>query len=122
MLSTWRAQGGVADLRQARELVSQSVSDQSEATRDAVVLLLDECVTNAVQHGGGRFALTVRRAPRSLRVEVADGSAGLPVPLSPDPGSERGRGLAIVNRLATRWGANPVQDDGKVVWFELVLD
>jgi two-component sensor histidine kinase len=121
-MDTWQAQGGVGDLRQARELVSRSVSDQSEGTRDAAVLLVDECVTNAVQHGGGRFALKVQRAPRTLRVEVADDAAGLPVPLSPDPGSERGRGLAIVNGLATRWGADRVQDDGKVVWFELKLD
>jgi anti-sigma regulatory factor (Ser/Thr protein kinase) len=121
-MSIWQARGGIGDVRQARELVSRSVSDQSEATRDAAVLLVDECVANAVQHGGGRYEMTVQRSPRNLRVEVADHGPGLPVPLPPDPESERGRGLAIVKGLATRWGANRVHNDSKVVWFELNLD
>ena len=46
----------------------------------------------------------------------------MPVLVVPDPESERGRGLTIVNELAARWGADCRDDAGKVVWFELNLD
>jgi anti-sigma regulatory factor (Ser/Thr protein kinase) len=117
----WMTCGTVADIRQARELVSRSLSDQSETSRDAAVLLVDECVTNAVLHGGGECELRVRREPGTLRVEIADASSEPPILLNPGPESERGRGLAIVDRLASRWGSDQVEN-GKIVWFELSLD
>jgi anti-sigma regulatory factor (Ser/Thr protein kinase) len=120
-MNTWHAGGGIGEVRQARDLVSRSLSDQPEATRDAAVLLVDECLANAVVHGGGRFEVTVHRDPDTLRVEVFDRSPRMPVLLMPDPKSERGRGLRIVNELAARWGADGRDDDGKVVWFELNL-
>ncbi len=120
--TTWRANGGVRDVRRARALVARSLGDQQEATRDAAVLLVDECVANAVRHGGGRFELTVTRGADLLRVEVADRSASVPTRLELDPESEGGRGLAIVDMLASTWGTRPIEADGKVVWFELELD
>jgi anti-sigma regulatory factor (Ser/Thr protein kinase) len=120
-MSMWMTCGNVSDVRQARELVSRSLSDQSESSRGAAVLLVDECVTNAVLHGGGECELRVRRDSGTLRVEIADASPEPPVLLNPAPESERGRGLAIVNRLASRWGSEQAEN-GKVVWFELVLD
>ena len=118
----WATRGGPAEVRQARALVSESMRDQSEEARDTAVLLADECVANAVRHGGGRFELTIRRSPAALRVEVADQSPRLPIALAAEPDSERGRGVAIVSRLASRWGAEPDRANGKVVWFELSLD
>ncbi len=120
--TAWHANGGVRDVRRARELVARCVGDQRDSTRDAAVLLVDECVANAVRHGGGRFELTIRRGQGTLRVEVADPSRAVPTLLEPDPESEGGRGLAIVDMLASRWGTEPVDRNGKVVWFELNLD
>ncbi len=34
---------------------------------------------------------------------------------------EGGRGLYLVEQLATRWGSRPTSD-GKAVWFEIPLD
>ena len=34
---------------------------------------------------------------------------------------EGGRGLYLVEQLATRWGSRPTAD-GKAVWFEIPLD
>lgn len=96
--------------------------DQDEDARDTAVLLADECVANAVRHGGGHFEMTVRRSPRTLRVEVADESPRQPVALAAAADSERGRGVAIVSRLASRWGTEANRPNGKVVWFELSLD
>jgi len=36
----------------------------------------------------------------------------------PDPLAPLGRGVMLVDRLASRWGVEP-QCEGKVVWFEL---
>ncbi|HXW38638.1 MAG TPA: ATP-binding protein [Acidimicrobiales bacterium] len=120
--TTWRANGGVRDVRRARELVARGVGDQQETTRDAAVLLVDECVANAVRHGGGRFELTITRCMDMLRVEVADRAASAPRRLDLGLESESGRGLAIVDMLASRWGSHPIEPSGKVVWFELNLD
>jgi hypothetical protein len=30
-------------------------------------------------------------------------------------------GLALVDAVAVRWGIDIIADDGKVVWFELVV-
>jgi anti-sigma regulatory factor (Ser/Thr protein kinase) len=83
--------------------------------RWAPLLVVSELVTNVVQHGGRRLRLQFRRHGDVLRVEVTDDAvAGLP-----PPGAEaHGRGLEIVDTLATDWGVEPV-DDGKTVWCEL---
>jgi hypothetical protein len=50
-------------------------------------------------------------------VEVTDRSTyALPLPGSPTPESESGRGLILLDALADRWGTSPM-DDGKTVWF-----
>jgi hypothetical protein len=55
-----------------------------------------------------------------LRIEVVDDSFREPFRL-PNASAEAtaGRGLAILDRLATRWGVDTL-DTGKAVWFELV--
>lgn len=41
---------------------------------------------------------------------------------SADDGSTGGRGLQLVDRLATAWGCQPGADgQGKVVWFRLTI-
>jgi anti-sigma regulatory factor (Ser/Thr protein kinase) len=120
-MGTWQTHGAIGDVRYARELVSRTVEDQPEATRDAAMLLVDEFVSNAVEYGGGEFGLTVERRSGTLRVEVTDNSPDPPLRMAHDPDRERGRGLAIVECLASRWGSDWL-DRGKVVWFELALD
>jgi hypothetical protein len=51
-------------------------------------------------------------------VEVSDGSHELPRPRRVGPDAEGGRGLALVDALASDWGTTTT-DDGKIVWFEL---
>lgn len=83
---------------------------------DAAVLLTSEVVTNALVTGHGEPALTVRARPGWVRVEVAGSGPGQP---SAGGGAGlAGRGLAILDRLASAWGS----DDGRVVWFEVTSD
>lgn len=81
-------------------------------------LLVSEVATNAVRHGAGRPLLRVEVTPARLRVEVSDGARGtLTVPDQVEL-AEGGRGLLLVDTLASRWGVEE-GDEGKTVWFEL---
>jgi anti-sigma regulatory factor (Ser/Thr protein kinase) len=85
---------------------------------DDACLLLDEVITNAVQHTVGDIVVRIQLAAR-LRVEVHDSSARSPDKRPIDADSEMGRGLHIVDQLARAWGHHPLPTAGKVVWFEL---
>ena len=81
-------------------------------------LLTSELVANAVLHTNTPIDIVVKTAGDRARVEVHDGSHLLPVRKNYSTMSGTGRGLMLVERMATRWGADAT-DSGKVVWFEL---
>ena len=85
---------------------------------DVVALLVSELVTNALLHGSGEVRLRVLPVDGGVRVEVHDASRTLPSLRHPRPDEEGGRGIALVDTLATTWGADAC-DDGKTVWFVL---
>jgi anti-sigma regulatory factor (Ser/Thr protein kinase) len=90
---------------------------------DDLVLVVSELVTNAVTHSGLRGAESVILKVRMLsgsriRVEVEDAGGGFPDVTTP-PTDQHGRGLAIVARLADRWGT---ERNGQTrVWAEMTL-
>lgn len=70
--------------------------------REAAVLVADELAANAAQHGRGEMTLSLARHADTLHIEVADhGTPCVPEPRGADP-DEHGRGIAIVEALATR--------------------
>jgi PAS domain S-box-containing protein len=69
---------------------------------------------------GKEFMLRLRRGHESVWVEVLDADLRLPRIRNAGETDEGGRGLYLVDQLATRWGARPTED-GKVVWFELPI-
>jgi hypothetical protein len=90
---------------------------------DEAVLLTSELCTNTVQHTatgrGGSFEVAVYRAHDSLRIEVRDeGSKTVPAIRRLEELSEDGRGLEVVDLIATRWGQSG-DDFGRCVFFEL---
>ena len=87
-------------------------------TTEDAVLLTSELATNAVIHAQSPFDVTVRRQDGVLRVAVADDLHRLPI-LRENPTGVGGRGLRLVQALASDWGCEPVPGDGKVVWFEV---
>ncbi len=86
---------------------------------DITELLASELVSNAVVHVGHPMTVRISRRPDSIRVEVQDESQQLPSLETPDPTSEHGRGVLLIDVLATDWGAEVHPEDGKTVWFEL---
>ncbi len=90
-----------------------------EDTCDVAILLTSEVVTNGMMHGQARVALRTIALPASgLRVEVDDDGGGQPAVRDHCLEDEHGRGMAMVEMLATRWGWLP-RDGGKTVWFEV---
>src|SRR5437773_2304866 len=85
---------------------------------DTATLLAAELLSNAVLHApapdGGHpgVCLRVWREHQRLLVEVADPDPLLPHPRHPQPDEEHGRGLALVEALATAWGER-LHADGK---------
>ncbi|KOV66220.1 ATP-binding protein [Streptomyces sp. MMG1121] len=85
-------------------------------------LCVTELVTNVIRHVGEGTSVRVRvvRADADrVRVEVTDPAGqALPVSRPGAPDDEEGRGLALLNAVALRWGAEPGVE-GKTVWCEL---
>ncbi|MGW7103036.1 ATP-binding protein [Streptomyces sp. NPDC054838] len=87
-----------------------------------VLLLVSEVVTNACLHAGGPRELVLRHSPEGLRVEVSDDSPEPPRRRPPgDRSRPGGHGLIVLERLATKWGAEPSGGafPGKTVWLEV---
>ncbi len=89
-----------------------------EDATDTAVLLTSEVVTNAVTHGRSDARLCVEATPTVVRVEVDDDNSRLPSVLADDPDALDGRGVAVLDRCASSWGATP-RAVGKTVWFEI---
>ncbi|MGW3008662.1 ATP-binding protein [Streptomyces sp. NPDC001219] len=72
-------------------------------SRDAVILVVSELVTNAVRHAGGKLCtLRLTADPESVLVTVGDSSPALPRPRTPDVSGEGGGfGWSMVCRLAS---------------------
>jgi serine phosphatase RsbU (regulator of sigma subunit) len=66
------------------------------------------------------FTLRLRRGAEAIWVEVFDPDLRLPRLRTARATDEGGRGLYLVEQLATRWGSRPTPE-GKAVWFEVPL-
>jgi len=86
---------------------------------DTAALLVSEVATNALVHGSGDVRVRAAVVDGRLRVEVVDDDPGLPRPRAAQAMDEGGRGLALLEALASTWGTD-ARPDGKSVWFELV--
>lgn len=106
--------------RAARRFVRDALAGaDSEDLEETVTLLVSELVTNAVVHGGSDVEVLVRLMPRTVRVEVMDSSEIALAPRTATNEDVSGRGLALVESLARRWGVDLVAGAGKTVWFEV---
>jgi anti-sigma regulatory factor (Ser/Thr protein kinase) len=112
--------GTVRSVRTARQLTAELCAEAgvSRELRDSAVLLTSELVTNAITHGRSDARLRVVVHADCVRVEVTDDNSRHPVVRSQDADALDGRGLQMLEFVASAWG---VRDEayGKTVWFEV---
>lgn len=107
----------------ARQFVEDNRDHIDPELIEDAQLLVSEIVTNAVRHGRPDITLNVRVEPPAIGIAVGDFGEELPArPIGPPPPDQpSGRGLLIVEAVASAWGVtrNPDALPGKVVWFEV---
>ena len=103
----------------ARSLVQYACGSwRLDRVADQARLIISELVTNAVVHAGTELDVTVVFRRDFLFLQVRDRSVDLPRALGPEsvsPRAEHGRGLHLIDSLATSWGSSAAPD-GKTVW------
>ncbi|MBQ0883511.1 ATP-binding protein [Streptomyces sp. RM72] len=112
--------------RWARSRLAGSGIRADEPLAETLVLLVSELVTNAVVHTGRSAvlrlvlpgAVTEETEEATVRLEVDDASDRAPVPRCAGGEATGGRGLALVDGLADRWGWSR-EGTGKRIWCEL---
>lgn len=105
-----------------RELLTHDdVWKVSDDRLDDVLLIVSELVTNAYRYGtepGDSLLVTVLTTTETVRVEVDDPRRRRPFLRNESGERARGRGLHIVDALASRWDVDD-RPFGKKVWAEV---
>jgi anti-sigma regulatory factor (Ser/Thr protein kinase) len=113
----------VADAR--RWVVDACLDLDRAELAESAELAVSELVTNALLHAEPPISLRLGGTQEYPRFEVRDGSVKPPSPTLElrDDGvlTTTGRGLDLVDKLSSAWGAR-IQSDGKVVWFVPVAE
>ena len=109
-------------VRASRKFVAAQLRrlDADDLVHDATVIV-SELATNAVRHARSPFRVSVSELGGLVCLSVKDvgeGHAALPTTAADDHAID-GRGMAIIDALAHRWGYSTLED-GKVVWAQLV--
>ena len=87
---------------------------------DTVALLVTELVTNAILHACTLMQLELEAHPDHIRLCVEDASPRQPQVRHYGSDAVTGRGLALVEKLATSWGVERTPS-GKMVWCEIAI-
>ena len=110
----------LASAREARCFVRGPASDVlGEEGLATVELLTSEVVTNALLYGRDAPRLVVACRGDTVRVSVEDADPRWPTRQAVTETELRGRGIALVDALATAWGIETLGQVGKRVWFEV---
>ncbi|WP_461036521.1 ATP-binding protein [Streptomyces mayteni] len=123
-LSSSRRGARLARLLVVRQLDRCGI-ERTTPTSFAVATITAELAANAVTHGrtpGRDFALSLALGPSLVRVEVRDTRPDrLPPADAPRSSADAlgGRGLLVVDGLASRWGCVVPNAHTKYVWAEV---
>ncbi|MFD6227376.1 SpoIIE family protein phosphatase [Streptomyces sp. NPDC060232] len=108
-------------LSEARYALRQALRDWGvPELADDVEVAAGELLVNALLHTDGGAVLTMEVLPepvRRIRLWVKDRSSVWPRRRTPGEAATTGRGLLLVDALATHWGVES-RGDGKAVWCE----
>lgn len=95
-------------------------------TRDDIALVATELLTNAARAARALVRLSVDVHRTWIEVVVTDDAPGRPQPRATTALDTSGRGLSIVDALATEWGVRTVEESGpagglKSVWVRVAV-
>ncbi|GAA1864726.1 SpoIIE family protein phosphatase [Myceligenerans crystallogenes] len=116
---------GVLDLAPTRLWIDDMLETNGVplSQRRTVSLLASEILTNALDHGKAPIVASIDVGPERVRIGVRDASTARPQVRDPGLREFSGRGVQLLERLASRWGVDPFAADGaetgKTVWFEI---
>ncbi|WP_017569699.1 ATP-binding protein [Nocardiopsis halotolerans] len=121
----------MTSVKDARDWLSRrmKLSQIPDSSAQDALLILSELATNALPHSptgarGGAFLVSVFVSAQCLRISVR-GSGDTRSPalqaVSADPESEHGRGLFLIDALASTWGVENTQR-GPAVFFTMEWD
>jgi anti-sigma regulatory factor (Ser/Thr protein kinase) len=111
----------------AREFTGQTLRGWGLlALAEDAMVIVSELVSNALRHGSDgaahdRVELIFWRRAGEVVCAVTDPGARAPVMAEPDPLSEAGRGLHVVEALSATWGWTRLSDRRKAVWAALTM-
>lgn len=108
---------------EARRFVTSTLAASGSPSDvvDAAELLVSELVTNAVLHARTPFDVAVAVSDDVARVGVTDRSTRVVARRRHTLESGTGRGLLLVEQVASSWGID-ARTTGKTVWFEVRPD
>jgi anti-sigma regulatory factor (Ser/Thr protein kinase) len=92
----------------------------TDDTADDALMVVEEMLTNVVDHARTPFRLVVRLNQTILHIAVHDHSPQQVRVQALDLGRPRGRGLLMIAGIATRWGSD-ADDNGKTMWAEISI-
>jgi anti-sigma regulatory factor (Ser/Thr protein kinase) len=111
--------GTSAGARAARHFVRDALRTSDLQFRYKVQLLVSELATNSALHTGDTFEVGIEFLESGgVRVAVTDDNPHVPQRRLAPLDATTGRGLNLVDALASVWGVDD-HGRGKVVWFEV---
>jgi anti-sigma regulatory factor (Ser/Thr protein kinase) len=116
--STYELPPQPSSARLARRLARGAMCGCAEPMVETAELLITELISNAVRHAGSPPVMRIDIDAGTVRIAVSDTSADAPGVRHTDPEDEGGRGLFLVESLASSWGWTRTTD-GKSIWFTL---
>jgi anti-sigma regulatory factor (Ser/Thr protein kinase) len=117
---------GPESARAARDFTTSTLRDwQLDDLIEEAVLIASELVTNAIRHGracsADQVELAWQRQASRVVCLVTDRSPLPPVIGVADRDAESGRGLQVVEALASTWGWTMLGATSKAVWAALAI-
>jgi anti-sigma regulatory factor (Ser/Thr protein kinase) len=120
----WTLSREASSVRQARQAIRDFLAKAHTAKvdSDAAALIVSELVSNAIIHtadSGDTIELRVDERPGTVHIEVQDHDPRPPTPRADAVDADGGRGLVIVESIASSWGWDEIAGNGKQVWCDL---
>ncbi len=120
----WTLSSDASSVRLARDAIRDFLVE-AQATKvdsDAAALIVSELVSNAIVHtseSSDTIELRIDERLGAVHIEVQDHDPRPPQPRAEAIDAEGGRGLVIVDHIASRWGWDEIAGNGKQVWCDL---